>query len=479
MIKKVLVVGSGPSAFGSLLSLNKNRNLDVTLIDNSNLDDFEHEQRSCIFNTKFLKGTRVSLEANVYQPNEYFNNSEINSSKAFGGFSNVWGGTFSSIDEKSLKAWNDLNIDIKKYLEEIKLIIPKKTYKSGTEIDISDVPSENIKRLIKTINSEEYPNTLAEHSSIAINNFVKNEFLNKENCNNCGQPRWTCNLNTIWSSKYEIKKFINEKKINYLESTKLISLKETDNKVICNLEEKNQNKTYEFDKVFIGAGVLNTSTIMINSGIVDQALIKISEMINLPIFMLFKNKVKLDSFSDLFIQHSFNKKTYFMQFYFYSKTLAKFAESSFSFSKLLKIIPDWIMRFTGGIFIYFDQDLSNYVKVSKNDKNRIQINKVENQNIAEIKKGINNIYRIFFKLRMFPIGILKTKYFFGKSYHYGAQFPHSKNPSKNESDIFGRIENLKNAHIIDSSVLPIVNVGSITPTIIANSYRITELSLNN
>ena len=103
----------------------------------------------------------------------------------------------------------------------------------------------------------------------------------------------------------------------------------------------------------------------------------------------------------------------------------------------------------------------------------------KNQNIAEIKKGINNIYRIFFKLRMFPIGILKTKYFFGKSYHYGAQFPHSKNPSKNESDIFGRIENLKNAHIIDSSVLPIVNVGSITPTIIANSYRITELSLNN
>ena len=45
---------------------------------------------------------------------------------------------------------------------------------------------------------------------------------------------------------------------------------------------------------------------------------------------------------------------------------------------------------------------------------------------------------------------------------------------KNETDSLGSISTLKNLHIVDSSVLPIVPSGPITFITMANSSRITN-----
>ena len=42
------------------------------------------------------------------------------------------------------------------------------------------------------------------------------------------------------------------------------------------------------------------------------------------------------------------------------------------------------------------------------------------------------------------------------------------------TDRLGRIKGIINVHIMDSSVLPTINTGPITGTIMANSFRITE-----
>ena len=478
MKKKVLVVGSGPAAYGSLMYLQKNKDLEITLIDNSYLNNVKKNKNSCVFESKFIDGTRVSENFKVFEENNFENKSNIKSSKAFGGFSNVWGGTFSSLDPASLKAFNDINIDIEKYLLIIKKFIPKKTYLSKNTEDLIIKPSQNTIRLYEKINSSLFPETNAEYSSIAITNEIKESAINKEKCDSCGQPKWTCDLNSIWSSVNPIKKLIENNQIKYLSNTRLVSFKEENSKVICDLEQKENQIKIEFDKVFLGAGVLNSSIIMINSGVTHKVKIKISEMINYPVLVMYKNVKKLDSFADLFINHRKGDNSYFLQFYFFSKTLSKFAEDNFSFSKILRFIPNWIMQYTGGIFVYFDSKISNNVEVFKNDENRIEVENILNQNSLELQKGLKEITTLLRKLKIFTLPNLKTNYFFGKSYHFGSQFPHAEKPSKNESDILGRLNGIKNVHIIDSSVLPVVNVGSITPTIIANSYRITMESIN-
>jgi choline dehydrogenase-like flavoprotein len=42
------------------------------------------------------------------------------------------------------------------------------------------------------------------------------------------------------------------------------------------------------------------------------------------------------------------------------------------------------------------------------------------------------------------------------------------------SDILGRVNNLKNVHIIDSSVLPQIPISTITYTLMANAARIVD-----
>ena len=68
---------------------------------------------------------------------------------------------------------------------------------------------------------------------------------------------------------------------------------------------------------------------------------------------------------------------------------------------------------------------------------------------------------------------------FGKSNHYGGQFSHNMSSGEVHTDRIGRLKNLDNVHILDSSVLPIINTGPLTVTMMANSYRITEEVFEN
>ena len=55
--------------------------------------------------------------------------------------------------------------------------------------------------------------------------------------------------------------------------------------------------------------------------------------------------------------------------------------------------------------------------------------------------------------------------------------PRGKQNNKNNetsSDSIGRVGNLKKTFVIDSSVLPVVNTGPITYTVMANSLRISK-----
>jgi choline dehydrogenase-like flavoprotein len=60
----------------------------------------------------------------------------------------------------------------------------------------------------------------------------------------------------------------------------------------------------------------------------------------------------------------------------------------------------------------------------------------------------------------------------GSGYHMGASFPMG-----HKSDFLGRLISTesKRVFIVDASVLPEIQVGSITPTAMANAYRIGRL----
>lgn len=57
----------------------------------------------------------------------------------------------------------------------------------------------------------------------------------------------------------------------------------------------------------------------------------------------------------------------------------------------------------------------------------------------------------------------------GTGYHSGASLPHGV-----ETDSLGRVAGSRRVHFVDSSVIPTISVGSITPTVMINALRITR-----
>ena len=86
---KILIVGTGPSAYGALLKLCSIPNIEIVVIDNSSISENNFED--CIFEKNFDSGNRIPSNLDIHD--KYgFNKSESGpfSSKMFGGYSNVW-----------------------------------------------------------------------------------------------------------------------------------------------------------------------------------------------------------------------------------------------------------------------------------------------------------------------------------------------------------------------------------------------------
>jgi len=456
--KKILIVGSGPSVYGSLLAMKNFENVDVIIIDNSEIQSIE-ENDMCIFDNQFKNGNRISTD-DIFEK-EYIEllKDNANISKSFGGFSNVWGGTFDIPTLKTNKILSELGIDLNKSLEIVEKNIP-----SFVAEDSYDYFT---KRLIKK-------GLNIKNSKIAINNEVLSSFDNKKLCKYCGSYKWSCKKNSIWSSKKAIKGFLKNESLTYIPNAKLIRFMENNSVVNCEILIDGETKTYFFDKIFIGCGPVGTSIIYLNSNYVNRVKFKSSDLIQVPFFKVKKTRVKNTSFSDFFAYDENNN--YYLQFYFYSKSVLKLAKSITKFTFNDKILPQRFLNFFGGVFIYINEELSSSFEIYKDD-GVLKLNNFESKKSnSELKK---NIFKILRSSGIYVIYFFKNELRYGKSYHYGSQFPHAIEATKNTTDTQGRLNNLKNTHIIDASVLPSVNTGPVTKTIIANSYRITNEVLKN
>ena len=88
---------------------------------------------------------------------------------------------------------------------------------------------------------------------------------------------------------------------------------------------------------------------------------------------------------------------------------------------------------------------------------------------------MNVLKKVLLKTYLVPVMPLLNvpKTFSG--YHFGASFPMSDNFNhENNTDTQGRIKNVRNIHILDSSVLPSIPSGSFSYTVMANAIRIVK-----
>jgi hypothetical protein len=461
---KILLVGSGPASSICLDELVKYKNLDITVIDNSILGEKSIES-FCAYNKKFKNSSRIS-EKKLFDLTQ--KNLEELVTKNFGGLSTVWGSAINELLLKEKKVYIQNKINIEKYFKQLNSSQNILIYNQENSSYSYNLPEDiEVKKILEKVNLSGLFNI--DYSKFLINYIDK---FNLTICDLCGSFRSLCSQESLWSSTHIMLENIKKENVLYLPEHKLISFTEENNEVFCNIQNDIDDISLSFDYIFIGAGAFATSEIFLNSEHVSKVEIDNSDLVTIPFVKSTNFKTNNFSHPVLFVDDQLEDFLLFSQIYLYSDNLLKIFLNNHLLSKLVVVMPKILKNLFGGMRIFVDPDLSSKLILTK-ESNKIQ-KKIRYGNIKNQEIVLKSFINKFKKVGIFPLNIFKKHLKNGKSYHFGGQFKMNNQPKANSSDSLGRVGNLKRSFVIDSSVLPIVNTGPITYSVMANSLRITS-----
>ena len=130
--------------------------------------------------------------------------------------------------------------------------------------------------------------------------------------------------------------------------------------------------------------------------------------------------------------------------------------------------------------MYLHSDTSGHISLKVNPTEDFDIelggakSKVSDMVFKEVKDKINHYYR---EIGGYIVSSFAIKQLPGESQHFGASMPMNNFPHGLQTDILGRPFNLKNTHIIDTSILPNIPSTPTTLLVMANASRIADQSL--
>ena len=296
----------------------------------------------------------------------------------------------------------------------------------------------------------------------------------------------------IYKTSFTLDQIKKEKMVTYIDGIVVEKLIEQNGKVIIQAKTRrgNEKRVFFAEKVFLGAGVVPTTKIMLSSteAYGEPVFIRDSQHFILPLIRYKHTKgvnhEKLFTLSQLFLRvfdESRDDYSMLLQAYtymdFFSEALIKLL------GPLAPLIQPLLPLILGRLIVlqgYLHSDVSGKIRLTLNhsecgEPDKLILESVENPNTTNFFQKQKRILLENHKyLRAFPLFFLTRNSKIGHGNHYGGTFPMKKNPKRLESDLLGRVTGWKQVHIVDSSTFPSIPSGPITLSIMANAYRISQ-----
>jgi ferredoxin len=409
-------------------------------------------------------------------------------SYAKGGLSSGWGGAILPPSKFDFEDWPISIEDIHHYCKIVLKDIP-----ISAKDDALNLNFPTLKQSPQSLK-------LSKRSSIILKLLQKRQATKKDNlifgearlltdtqkCQYCGECMSGCVYNAIYKSSDDIDKLIKDNKIEYISSTTVTKIIENDNSVkILYYNKDNQLVNIICDKVFLGAGALNSSRIILKSleKLNHPLTLKTRGGFVIPVFSLIKLPIdwpKVNTQPSLFIE--FRDKTLkhwvHTQVASDNEMLLKMLGLRNGCNSIVDKLKNWIAQHTYLLLVNYHSDHSgNYtITLDTNDVLYTQQNQSPPQKSIWIKSWIK-LFTILIKIGsipLFPFAKLNSG-----SYHVGGTIPMRKNPKDLECDILGVVKGMKNTHLIDTSIFPSLPSTTIGLLMMANSYRIAQKVIKN
>ena len=308
-------------------------------------------------------------------------------------------------------------------------------------------------------------------------------------CARCGLCMYGCPNGLIYSSDQTLASLVAAGRVHYQSGVTVQSVEETNKGIrIRAIDLTGNPKEYHGERVFLGAGVLNTTTILLRSlGMYDTPMqIRDSQYFLLPLLRLRGTsdvvREPLHTLAQLFVEvfdsslspYSIHLQTYTYNDLFRNPVLAALGPFKRIFP--LEALLGRLLLFQG--YLHSSHSASITATLARNQNgDALMLQAVPN---PEAKRRVHKLALKLTKLTA-QTGVLPLIPMIqmgkpGRGFHSGGSFPMSTQPQTGEADILGRPHGLRRVHAIDSTVLPTIPATTITYTVMANAYRIGSMA---
>jgi len=502
---KIAVIGSGLASFACCSVLNKN-NFSPDVYDyGEDLDSDQKEIKKKIkgyletgnkYKLSNIVGTILQQNPGEYPKKKYFgsekfynyiNRSFTKSNPAhssnIGGFGKVWSASALFPDKKDLTDWPDFSIPninlYNKYFNNLSYLAKK----------------DNLEKFFTKLSDQN--NYLKHHKCIEVlqdkiakmntDNFISGfskSFLSTtgdNQCRYCGLCMTGCVYNSIFDPSIEFMKLIENKKINYFKNFELVRINKLKKKI--ELFFSNGEKA-QYDKVFLAAGALSSTKIIMNSfkKIKETKIIHASGFV-IPLISLKSYNFEWpnrNTLSQIFMEIK-NKNIH----HWVHCQLSQPNELVMHRVGFFKFTNKWIKKIYFQIFkrlftinIGYHSNYCGYYKLNL-DKGNIKVSYFKNKKYKFYNYSIyKTIMKKLNKLRFFSNKLLVYHGENADHYYIGGSFPMKKKQTEaSHSDRFGQLKDIKNLHIVDSSTFPSIPATTFGLLSMLNSARITEAAI--
>lgn len=474
---KIAVVGSGPSGWSAAVKLLELGH-DVTVFDGGVSEESPNQSPTNLsINQKLLRGSNYPYR--MFRSGPKISQKKTNLSYSFSssGLSLVWGATMLPYGTKELDSWPIKNTDLDSYYDQVSKVVPI----SGKNDDLVRcyrpylsreplLPTNRVMTFLHQVESVSTGHIFVGSSRLAI----EPKKGTKGSCNYCDSCLSGCPRDLIWFAPQ-----IEREEINYLTGLRVLSISESSNVALNVVDSNGQESIYSnFDKVFLGAGNIETFRILSTSRMVESS-VKLLDSATFFIPFLLKSKYGKPEKAKYSLSQALMRiedeayKPLQIQLYDYSEDLVQRAQERLLFGKK---IPKWILRIPlKRLFVgigYLHSTDSPCIQMRLTDAGDVELTQGCSSQIPtnfKVEKVLKHNKSFFGKAGLMPIYKLIQYALPGEGVHAGGWLPMGTS-----SDLLGRPSGSKNIHVIDSSIFPSIPAGAITFTVMANAMRIAE-----
>jgi len=411
---------------------------------------------------------------------------------AKGGFSTGWGAAILPYRAQDISDWpfplDDLDdhyaalskfMPVAAHKDRLQALFPIQRVESETSLSESAQARQLLQRLENRAASLEAKGIYFGKARQAASN----------DCYRCSMCLHGCPYDYIFNAAYTVDLLSRSTNFRYIPAIYVDSVREsaTGTEVAVTNLATSQPSTFQADRVFIAAGVLQTLRIVSNS--IDltgaELSLKDSQHFFLPMLHSWsagenpkhEDKHTLTQVFLELIDQEVSEHTVHFQLYTYNDRYAD--DMRMRFGRLAHVIEPLIRLASRRLIVaqgFLHSDLSSDVKIRVSKAGNESKLSFEVKHNPASSKAIAKVGRLFSaalpRVGLWPIRMMGRTEPVGSSFHCGATFPMRSNPGKYETDTLGRIPGLKRIHLVDASVLPTIPATTITYSVMANAHRI-------